>query len=190
MIKIKCIEAIEEIYVPRGSIDDTECTPEQHTAYRSLIGQLNWVQSRTQFQIYINFSRCASALAKPKIKDLKEGNKVLKMLKSGVVKLRYKQLRGNLRIVGYPDASYRNNPDNTSQRGSAIFIAEGRTPGVTDAPGCLIDYESTKIKRAVLSTTVSELYALMKTLGNSLFLKGLWMNMAGDVLDIQTKSTK
>ena len=100
-----------------------------------------------------------------------------------------------LRIVGYPDASYRNNADLSSQRPQVIFIsepkrnsadaahaAEGKLADATHAAvktgpnrasnedhkhakGSLIDFESTKIRKTTLSTTVAELYSFMKCYG-------------------------
>ena len=45
----------------------------------------------------------------------------------------------------------------------------------------LIDYETQKIKKTVLSTTVAELHFLMKCFGSCQFLCGLWMDLSGDV---------
>ena len=54
--------------------------------------------------------------------------------------------------------------------------------------GSQIYYESQKLNRTVHSTTVSELYSVMKCFGTSQFLRGLWMGIRGDVaqLDIRT----
>ena len=41
-----------------------------------------------------------------------------------------------------------------------IFLAQARQSGKVDAQGSLIDYESQKIERTVLSTNVSELYEM------------------------------
>ena len=41
----------------------------------------------------------------------------------------------NWRLIGYPDASYNNNADKSSQRGLCIFLAEPRRIGVADARG-------------------------------------------------------
>jgi len=104
-------------------------------------------------------------------------------------------LTGNLRIVGYPDASFfKNNPDGSSQRGQCIFLAEERLatdsswvrqgenpddPTKGSARGSLVDYESTKIRRTTLSTTVAELYSFMKCFGTCQFMRGLWMDISG-----------
>ena len=55
-----------------------------------------------------------------------------------------------------------------------IFIADERVKGRRDTRGSLMFFESTKIKRTTLSTTVAELYALMKCFGTCQMLRGLW----------------
>ena len=47
---------------------------------------------------------------------------------------------------------------------------------------------SQKIKKTVLSTTVTELYYFMKCFGSCQFLCGLWMNISGEVADIHTRT--
>ena len=39
-----------------------------------------------------------------------------------------------------------------------------------------------------MSTTVAELYALMKCFGTSLFLKGLWADISSDDLEIHLRT--
>ena len=43
----KTIEDLEEIPLKRNTNEDLQCTPTVHTMYRSLLGQMNWLQSRT-----------------------------------------------------------------------------------------------------------------------------------------------
>ena len=83
-------------------------------------------------------------------------------------------VKGSPRIVGIPDAAFRNNSDKSSQRAMTIFIADERFKGRRDTRGSLMFFESTKIKRTTLSTTVAELYALMKCFGTCQMLRGLW----------------
>ena len=54
--------------------------------------------------------------------------------------------------------------------------------------GSLIDHGSQMIKRTVLSTFVAELYSFMKCFGSYQFLRGLWMDMAGDVAEIHMRT--
>ena len=110
--------------------DNLPCSPSMQTAYRSVLGQLNWLQSRTQCHICYRFSRCASAAAKPTIADVREINKtVCSYSQSQYIDGRFWPVKGPTRIVGMPDASYRNNSDKSSQRAHVIFIAEDRKVG-------------------------------------------------------------
>ena len=55
----KAIEEPEEIAVERNTEEDLHCAPATHTKYRSLLGQINWLQSRTQFHCcYTVFQMC------------------------------------------------------------------------------------------------------------------------------------
>ena len=187
----KAVEELSEVHIEKNLSDNTPCTASQHTEYRSLLGSLNWLQSRTQFQIAYKFSRAASAAASPKIGDLRALNKIARTVRAKPMKLMFWPLKGDLRILGMPDASYRNNEDSSSQRGQVIFIAENRSTKVSSSSGgnhhspkvntrgSLVDYESTKIKKTTLSTTVAELYSFIKCYGSCLFLKGLWADISG-----------
>ena len=56
----RAIEELEEIPVEMNTKGDLHCTLAMHTRYESLLGPINWLQSRTQFQCCYKFSRCAS----------------------------------------------------------------------------------------------------------------------------------
>ena len=158
----------------RNTSEDLQCTRAMHTMYRSLLGQINWLQSRTQFQYCYKFSRCASMAASPTIGDVKALNKPAGQLKSQPVKLQFWPVTGPLRILQFPDTFYRNNEDGSSQRGMAVFLAGSRERSSRDGTsyGSLIDYESQKIKNIVRSTTAAELYSFVKCFGSCQFLRG------------------
>ena len=92
-------------------------------------------------------------------------------------------MKGKLRLIGYPDAAYRNNADNSYQRGQTIFLVEART-GSKDVFGSMIDLQSHEINRVVLSTTVSELLLFHQVLWNlsisPRFVGGYQRRMRGD----------
>ena len=140
-------EELDEVPVERSTREDLSCTPARHTMYRSLLGQIDWLQSRTHFQCCYKFSRCASMVASPTVDDVKALNKLARQLKSQPMKLQFWPLTGPMRILGFLDASYRNNDDGSSQRGMAVFLAESRERSSKDGMtyGSLIDYESQKI---------------------------------------------
>ena len=51
-----------------------------------------------------------------------------------------------------------------------------------------MDYESQKIKKTALSTTVAELYSFMKCVGSCQFLRGLWMHISGEVANFRKRT--
>jgi hypothetical protein len=65
--------------------------------------------------------------------------------------LRFWPLKGTLRLLSIPNASYRNNADKSSQRGHTLFLAEERTKNPNTRVS-FIYYESTKIRKTTLST--------------------------------------
>ena len=99
------VDAVEEIKFEKSLKDNIACAPQLHTAYRSVLGQLNWLQSRTQAQLCYKFSRCASAASSPTIGDVREINKVVRTLKNQYVDARFWPLNGTQRILGMPDAA-------------------------------------------------------------------------------------
>ena len=173
------VEELEEISIPRGSADSEGCSKEMHTAFRSLLGSINWLQSRTQFQACCQFSRCASASASPAIGDCRALSKLCRQIKNEPAELCFWPLKTDPRILGIPGAAFRNNSDKSSQRGMIVFLAEQRQKNSRDTRGSLVFFESIKIKRTTLSTTVAELYALMKCFGTCQMLRGLWKDISG-----------
>ena len=109
--------------------------------------------------------------AYPTVGDVKSLNKFARQLKS-------------------PDASYRKNDDDSSQRGMTVFLAESRERSSRDGVtyGSLIDYESQKIKKTVLSTTVADLYSFMKCFDSCQFLQGKRMDISGEVANLHMRT--
>ena len=173
------VQELEEISIPKHLKDTDLCDKQLHTSYRSLLGSINWLQSCTQFQACYSFSRLASASAAPTIGHCKELNKLCRQIRNDEVEMRVWPVKGSPRIIGIPDAAFRNNSDKSSQRAMTIFIADERVKGRRDTRGSLVFFESTKIKRTTLSTTVAELYALMKCFGTCQMLRGLWKDISG-----------
>ena len=104
--------------------------------------------------------------------------------------MRFWPLHGPCRIVGYPDASYRNNEDKSSQRAHTIFLAEPRdkTRVSEFTRGSLVDYESHKITATTMSTTVAELHGLMRCFGSCQYIRGLWADVSGEVAEIHLRT--
>ena len=183
-----CVSELTEIVIQKGQNDDEKCDKDMHTAYRSLLGSINWLQSRTQFQACYQFSRCASAAASPTVGDCKALNKLCKQIVNDPMELKFWPLEGNPRLMAMPDAAFRNNSDKSSQRAMVIFMSEPRKEKSRNSRGSLIFFESTKIKRTTLSTTVAELYALMKCYGTCQMLRGLIKDITGHSCELHMRT--
>ena len=90
----KATDELEEIPLERNTKEDLHCSLSMHTVYRSPMGQVNWLQDRTQFQCCDKISICASMTASPTIGDVKSLNKLARQIKSQQVKLQYWPLIG------------------------------------------------------------------------------------------------
>jgi hypothetical protein len=116
-------------------------------------------------------------------------NKLVRMVKCQPVFLAFHPLKGACRILGFPDASYKNNEDKSSQRALTIFLAESRSSSsCKSVRGSLVEYESHKITATTMSTTVAELYSLMKCFGTCLYLKGLWADLSGEDAELHLRT--
>ena len=98
--------------------DGTPCSASQHIEFRSLLGSLNWLQSRTQLAVCYNFSRAAAAAAAaaaasaaPEVGDKRGLNKIVRAIRAKPQRVMFHPPKGSLRLVGYPDASCRNSSD-------------------------------------------------------------------------------
>ena len=49
------VEELHEVNFDHSKADNIACTPDQHHQYRSVLGMINWLQSRTQFQACYQF---------------------------------------------------------------------------------------------------------------------------------------
>ena len=183
-----CVSELTEIVITKGPKDEEKCDKDMHTAYRSLLGSKNWLQTRTHFQACYQFSRCASAAASPTIGDCKALNKLCKQIVNDPMELNFWPLEGHPRGMAMPAAAFRSNSDKPSQRAMVIFMSEPRKEKSRNSIGSLIFFESTKIKRSTLSTTVAELYALMKCYGTCQMLRGLIKDITGHSCEIHMRA--
>ena len=93
-------------------------------------------------------------------------------------------------MVGYPDASYRNNDDKSAQRAHVIFLAQDRNLHI-DSPnfrGSLADCETHKTTATTMSTIAAELHDLVRGFGACLFIRGLWSNISGELADVHIRT--
>ena len=95
------IDDLAEVVYDKKLDPDLACDADLHHQFRSGVGAVNWLQSRTQYQACYPFSRCASALAAPTTKDLEKLNKLIRQIRTDAVTLKYWPLPGfSLRPIG------------------------------------------------------------------------------------------
>jgi hypothetical protein len=95
------IEELGEIEFNSSLRDDLACDHDLHKQYRSVLGQANWLQSRTQYQSCFSFSRCASAAAAPNIGHVRMLNKLVRKIRHEVVYLAFWPLNKSNRVYDY-----------------------------------------------------------------------------------------
>ena len=77
------IEELTEVLFDHSKADGIACSADQHHQYRSVLGMISWLQSRTQFQSCYRFSRHASAAAAPTLGDYRSLNKLVRKIRAG-----------------------------------------------------------------------------------------------------------
>ena len=88
-----CFRELTEVVIPKGLKHEEKCDKDLHTAYRSLLGSINWLQPRTQFQSCYQFSRCASAASSPNIGDCKALDKLCRQIVGDPMELMFGQFK-------------------------------------------------------------------------------------------------
>ena len=114
-------------------------------------------------------------------------NNVIRALRAIPVQLTFWQYKGNLRLIGIPDAAYKNNEGKYSKRGLCIFLAEPRQGKETSTRGYLIDFESKQVRATTMRTAVAELYSFMKGFGTCQFLRGQWIDISGQCSEVHMR---
>ena len=97
-----CVSELPEVVIPKGLKHADKCDKDLHTACRSPLGSINWLQARTQFQSCYQFSRSASAA--PTIGDCKALNKPCRQIVGDSMELMFWPLQGDPRLVAMRDA--------------------------------------------------------------------------------------
>ena len=166
----RAIEELDQIPVEKNIEENIHCTPTMHAKYWSLLGQIYWLHSRTQFHCCYKFSRCASRAASPTIGDVKALNKLARQLKSQPVKLQFWPLTGPLIIIGFYWCLLPKQCRRDLHREAWQYVqqnCESIPRRMEWHVEVLLTTKVETIKRNVLSTTVA---------GLCTFMKGLWVH--------------
>jgi hypothetical protein len=136
-------------------------TPVEVTSFRGLIGQMGWVTRQTRPDLMVNLSMAAQSMGAPRIKDVVNLNKAVKMLKESADSLwRFVpspelQLQ-NLVVCVFADSSFANVDGTKSQCGFVIALTTSRIKDGLPTPIHVIETCSGSIKRGCRSTLAAE----------------------------------
>ena len=86
-------------------LDSVCCSAALHYQYRSVLGPVNWLQSRTQYKACYRFSRCASAAAGPTVADVRALSKLVRSIRSEPCVLKYWPLKWKTEFSRLPRCS-------------------------------------------------------------------------------------
>ena len=127
---------------------------------RSTVGKLLWISTQTRPDISFDVCQLANRIESATENDLKYALKVVKPAQNDEVRIKYHNLgpKDNLHLAVYADASLAKLPDQGSQSGYIIFLAN-------DGKQCIpLNWQSKKIIRIVRSSLSAETLAFADAL--------------------------
>jgi hypothetical protein len=151
------------------------------TLLKRLTGQLNWAATQTWPDVSFAVVEQSIKYKNPCLGDLVDANKSIKRFKLDSVKVAFPKLTGDLRIVTFSDAAFKNLPDMVSSGRGHILFQMGK--GLQCAP---LAWTSNKVRRVVGSTLAAEALSLQAAIDHSFYLRAILADMMQvDALSIQ-----
>ena len=154
----------------RAVLKTADLTSEEHTHYRSMVGQLNWAVQGTRPDLAFELIELSTKFKKGTVADLIRAVKALKRLQSQPSSVFFPKLVNpeSWKIVVYTDAALANLSDGVSSMGGHIIL-------LVDEKGkcCPLSWHAGKIKRVVRSTIAAEALSLQEGFEDAVYLKNL-----------------
>jgi len=117
---------LKDLHTERNQLNGDKyrnLTTEEQRDFRGMVGQLNWVASRTDPIIAFDVCQLSTKLSQATVEDYHYAIKVTKKALNGST-LHYCSLEPPVFLLAYSDASYANLPDGSSQGGYVVFLAD------------------------------------------------------------------
>ena len=153
-------------------------TQQEQREFRGMVGQLNWIASRTDPMIAFDVCQLSTKLSQATVADYRYASKVIQKASTGNT-LHFCALEPPLFLLAYSDASYANLPDGGSQGGYIVFLADKKEHV---SP---ITWSSRKLRRICRSTITAETMATLDTIDVC-----TWLNhMFKEVFDVEILQT-
>ena len=143
--------------------------------FRSKVGALNWLSVQTRPDIACEVTELSTCFKKATVRNFKEVNTCIKMVKSEKVNVVYPKL-GHVtgwKIMTFGNGAHANLPDKVSGSGGHIvFVVD------ENRRSCSLIWASNKIQRVVRSSLSAEATTMQDSLESSMYIK----DMLHDVL--------
>ena len=164
-IEIDQFDAIESIDYMVLSKDrrqqvNAPLTEHEKSLFRALIGQLGWVARQSRPDIMVNVSMAAQSMGSPKIRDVIQLNKAVKMLKE-TADAKWKFVASDLKLEDcvvfcFADSSFANGEHLKSQCGYVVGFTSPKLKDGEETPIYVLEAYSGSIKRVCRSTLAAE----------------------------------
>ena len=151
------IDCISEIKLSNERLKEKNSllSREEKTAYRSAVGQLNWVAGISRPDISFSVCEASTKFKQATVADVLYVNKIIKNVKNSTNEIRFLQLNlNNIELQLYTDASFNNLPNGGNQAGQIIFLTDDKNNT------CPLYWNSSKIKKLARSTIAAETLSL------------------------------
>ena len=162
------INSLEPIKISRGRSrqKDSLLLDNEKTAFRSLVGQLNWITTNTRQDIAYEVCDLSTSYKTATVGDLLRMNKVIRLVKGEVMRLKFPRVHNLERctIEVFSDASFGNLQGEGSQGAIIAFMKDER------GERCPLYWHTRKIRRVVKSTLAAETMALLEGAETGLYL--------------------
>jgi transposase InsO family protein len=172
---------LKDLHTERNQLNGDKyrnLTTEEQRDFRGMVGQLNWVASRTDPIIAFDVCQLSTKLSQATVEDYHYAIKVTKKALNGST-LHYCSLEPPVFLLAYSDASYANLPDGSSQGGYVVFLAD-KSERVSP-----ITWTSRKLRRVCRSTITAETMATLDAIDVCAWL----FHMFRDVFDVEILPT-
>ena len=155
-----------------------DLSAEEQRDFRGIVGQLNWITSRTNPIISFDVCQLSTKLSQATVGDFHYARKVIQQAIKPVT-LNFVNLQAPVYLLAYCDASFANLPDGSSQGGYIIFLADAKR-NVSPIAWC-----SKKLQRVCRSSLAAEVMAIVETIDMCVWLR----YMISEVFDEEILTT-
>ena len=185
------IGSVTEVKIDRGLEGAKVLGFKQQAGYRSLLGAIQWIASRSRPDVAYRASRMASYSGKATAQNMRDLNKVARNVfgsNNMTIKFRRFNENANLRLLLISDGNLAREKDEKSQGGFWILLAEDKDSNVEEIKVSILSWRSWKLKRIAVSSLCAETQALHVAIDAVLGVQELIKMMHGVKLEIDCRT--